>query len=328
MSEFNEEIIVRYFDNSLSTEEEEILFEWLKSSEENRSIFLQYKKMYAVGKIRYYSSPLVLENALNTFTRRTETMQKQKTRKVRIQMLKYAAMLMLLFSVSYLTWRIAKPPEIKYNTVIVDQHGPIKELALPDGTSVWLNNGTTFTYPQNFSASSRTITLSGEAYFKVKTDSTRPFIVKTSSMQVKVFGTSFNVNTINNDNTIKTTLESGKVTINNLKGKLLATMLPGQMASYKLKDEKVEILEVNTNLYTFWRKGLIILDKASLNEIAGKIESVYNVNITINSQHKLPNKVNFVFRKTQSLDTVMKMLEYVVPIKHKKYDNQILINYK
>lgn len=328
MSEFNEEIIVRYFDNSLSTEEEEILFEWLKSSEENRSIFLQYKKMYAVGKIRYYSSPLVLENALNTFTRRTETMQKQKTRKVRIQMLKYAAMLMLLFSVSYLTWRIAIPPEIKYNTVIVDQGDDVKELTLPDGSRVWLNNGSTFTYPENFSTSARTVTLSGEAYFKVKTDSTRPFIVKTSSMQVKVFGTSFNVNTINNDNTIKTTLESGRVTINDRKGKLLTNMLPGQMASYNVTGGKVEILNVNTDLYTLWRKGLIVLDKASLNDIAEKIESIYNVNITINSQQKLPNKINFVFRKTQNLDTVMRMLEYVVPIKHKKYDNQIFINYK
>lgn len=328
MPDFNKEIIIKYFDNSLSIEEEEILLQWLQRSEENRKFFLQYKKMYAFGRIKHYSNPHIIENALNKFTRQTEIIQKQKTRRIRVQFLKYAAIFIFLFSVSYITWRIAIPEKVKYNTVIVDQRGAIKEFTLPDGTIVWLNNGSTFIYPSTFSSSFRTVTLSGEAYFKVKSDSAHPFIVKTSSMQVRVLGTSFNLKTDNKDNTIKTTLETGKVTINDLKGKSLISMLPGQMASYNIHNGAIEILNVNTDIYTLWRKGLIILDKASLNEIAEKIESIYNVNIAINSQHKLPNKINFVFQKTQSIDTVMRMLEYVVPIKYKTYDNQILINYK
>jgi ferric-dicitrate binding protein FerR (iron transport regulator) len=328
MLDFKEDLISRYLDNSLTEREEELLLEWLQSSEENRQTFFAYKQIYASRKIQHYSNPLILENAWNKFSHRTNAIQEQRRHKSNLRLLKYAAIFLTVVSVSFFTWYILKPSKVQYTTVYVDEQEQVKELVLSDGTKVWLNNRSSLTYPISFDSSVRNVKLTGEAFFEVKSDSLHPFIVQTNAMQVRVLGTSFNVNTNTNDSTVKTTLVKGRVSINDLNGRLLSNLLPGHMASCKTSNKTIEINRVNTDLYTLWRKGLFVFDKAGLSEITAKIESTYHVSITINDQHKLNNKINFVFRKTQELDTVMEMLQFVVPVKYKRYDNQIFINAK
>ena len=87
--------------------------------------------------------------------------------------------------------------EEAFNVITVPQGGEYK-LILADGTQVWLNSGSSLKYPVAFVKDSRQVDLNGEAYFEVTKDS-RPFIVRTFDMDIKVLGTSFNISAYGND---------------------------------------------------------------------------------------------------------------------------------
>jgi transmembrane sensor len=328
MSEFTNELIIKYLENNLLEGDEKVLLNWIQASETNREFFLTCKKIYALGKIRHYSDPLLMNQALQTFNQRTKSIQKLQKREVLVRFSKYAALLFLILAIPALIWFAIHEKHVQLVTVTMDSVEPVKMILLPDSSKVWINNESSFTYPVSFGEKNRKVTLDGEAFFEVKTDSLRPFIVTTTAMQIKVYGTTFNVNTNTSDSTVLTTLVKGLVAIGDLEGNNIAMLSPGQLASFHKHDKKIGLRQVNTDLYTSWRKGLLVFDKASLKEITSKIEAVYNVNITINTRNQVQNKINFVFRKSQSLDTVMEMLKFVAPLRYKKYDDQVYINLK
>ena len=72
-------------------------------------------------------------------------------------------------------------------------YGEQKRVVLPDSYEIWINAGRTDTFPEVFANDKRLVTLDGEAYFTVKKDTTKPFVVETSQLSVKVLGTKFNV---------------------------------------------------------------------------------------------------------------------------------------
>lgn len=326
MPEFTGELIIKYLDNSLSEQEEQKLLIWLKESDENREIFLTCKKIHSLGKIRHYSQPIPLEIALQKFNSRVESSRRARIRERSIQLTKYAAILVFLLVIPTVLWYVFRENKVNYHTIEIAENDPVKSVLLPDGSKIWINQNSSLTYPQTFDKNERVISLEGEAFFQVKTDSLHPFIVKTNGMHVKVYGTVFNVNT-RNQGSIETTLVSGSIGIADSKGKSIAMLVPGQMASFNKESQSLKLAHVNTDLYTSWHKGLYIFDKATLADIAKKIEEVYGIHITINTT-KPVSKANFVFRKTQPVDTVLEMLKFVLPIDYKKYNDQVYINLK
>lgn len=326
MSEFNEELIIRYLENNASPEEERLLLDWLEISEENSIVFLTFKKIYMLKKIKHYSDPVSQENALFKFNQRTQFIQKEQRRRSFLRYTKYAAIFLVLISLPFGFWLMNREVPIELTTIKVGLSDSVRTVSLPDGTKVWLNNGSTFSYPVPFAKNERKVIIDGEAYFDVKTDSLHPFYVQADAIRVRVYGTSFNVNTHSSNNTIETTLVKGRVSVQNKQGKELARLFPGQKAQYTEKTNEINIKPVNTDLYTSWHNGLVKFDKATLSEIAKKIEELYNIRIIINSKNPIKNKINFVFRRTESLDMVLEMLKFVAPIQYKKYKDQVYIN--
>ena len=326
MPEFSEELIIRYLENNFSTEEEQLLLEWLKASEENSIVFLTFKKIYMLRKIKHYSDPIFQENALLKFNQRTQLIQKKQRRVFILKYTKYAAIFLVLISLPFIFWLLNKEVPIELTTIKVGLSDSVRTVVLPDGTKVWLNNGSTFSYPVAFAKDERKVIIEGEAYFDVKTDSLHPFYVQAGGIRVRVYGTSFNVNTNSANSTIETTLVRGKVSLQTKQGRELVRLLPGQKAQYKEITKELNVNPVNTDLYTSWHNGLVKFDKATLTEIAKKIEELYNVRIIINSKSPIKNKINFVFRRTESLEMVLEMLKFVAPIQYKKYDDQVYLN--
>ena len=110
-------------------------------------------------------------------------------------------------------------------------YGEQKRLVLPDSSEVWLNAGSTITYPKTFTKENRVVTLDGEAYFSVRKDDAKPFIVETSQLSVKVLGTKFNVKAYANDANITTTLTSGKVEVST-QSRPPQTLKPNEQLTY------------------------------------------------------------------------------------------------
>jgi ferric-dicitrate binding protein FerR (iron transport regulator) len=127
-----------------------------------------------------------------------------------------------------LTYRSVAPATKAALNTLTTPRGGQYQLVLPDGTKVWLNAASSITYPVAFTGRQRKVTITGEAYFEVKTDPALPFIVDKGDMTIEVLGTHFDVNTYDDEQAMKVTLLEGAVNVH--KGNTGQLLKPGQQA--------------------------------------------------------------------------------------------------
>lgn len=157
-------------------------------------------------------------------------------------------------------------------------------VTLSDGTKVWLNAGSTLKYPVNFAVrGNRTVQLTGEAYFEVARDSSRPFVVNTQRQRIEVLGTHFNINSYSEEPKSITTLAEGSVRIQPLSGAMSPFMLkPGESAITDKKSTQVDKADMLTAMA--WRKGMIYFRDAPLTEIMRQVSRWYDIEIDYNGK--------------------------------------------
>lgn len=161
-------------------------------------------------------------------------------------------------------------------------------VTLSDGTKVWLNAGSTLKYPVNFAVrGNRTVQLTGEAYFEVAKDSSRPFVVNTQRQRIEVLGTHFNINSYSEEPKSITTLAEGSVRVRPLSGAMSSFVLkPGESAITDTKSTQVGKADMQTAMA--WRKGMIYFRDAPLTEIMRQVSRWYNIEIDYNA--KVPDR--------------------------------------
>lgn len=162
-----------------------------------------------------------------------------------------------------------------FNKLIVPRGGEFV-VTLDDGTRVWLNSGTEFRYPTNFVTGQREVYLKGEAYFDVKHDTIRPFVVMVNDCAVRVYGTQFNINT-HKEGVIQTVLVSGSVAFR--KGNEEFKLQPGEKAEYRKNDGKVEVNQVDISSYIAWKDGTFVFENESLEDIMNTLSRWYDVDV-------------------------------------------------
>lgn len=170
-----------------------------------------------------------------------------------------------------------KDKEIKFNTLKIPRGGEF-HLTLADGTSIMLNSATSLKYPVMFGERDRKVYLDGEGFFEVKTDSTRPFIVEMEGMQVRVYGTSFNVNTHRVED-IQTVLVEGKVGIKLSDSDKEYVLNPGELARFDREDKSLEIQSVDARQYTAWTRGIFTFEEETLEQIMNTLSLWYDVDV-------------------------------------------------
>lgn len=166
--------------------------------------------------------------------------------------------------------------ELKFNTLKIPRGGEFR-LTLADGTRVILNSATRLKYPVAFGQRERKVYLDGEAYFEVETDTTRPFYVVMDRIQVRVYGTSFNVNT-HQEKGIETVLVEGKVGIKTFAAGEYV-LKPGELACFDRKSGTVEIRDVDARQYTAWTRGIFTFEEKTLEQIMATLSLWYDVDV-------------------------------------------------
>ena len=167
------------------------------------------------------------------------------------------------------------------NTLIIP-YGKTSEILLPDGTKVYLNAGSQFIYPENFTDKNREVFLIGEAFFEVKHDNEHPFIVQTPDINIKVLGTKFNVSAYPSDNIVETVLTEGKVRLKQNNTWLFSEsvdLAPNQLAAYNKKSMKTELSTVETDNYTLWKDRIFKFESTELSRVIKKVERFYNIKV-------------------------------------------------
>lgn len=167
--------------------------------------------------------------------------------------------------------------EIRFNELEVPRGGEYK-VRLADGTLVYLNSATRMKYPVKFDEKERKVYLSGEAYFEVAKDPERPFFVEMEGVEVRVYGTSFNVNTHQKGN-IQTVLVKGSIGVKVLSSGMESVIRPGQMAEFKQGNAKVDVKDVNVAVYTDWKDGIFRFENQRLEDILTVLSNWYDVDV-------------------------------------------------
>ena len=218
--------------------------------------------------------------------------------------------------------------KLVYNEIKIP-YGKTFHIALSDGTTVYMNAGSSLKFPVQFiKGHNREVTLEGEAFFEVTKDKKHPFVVKTRGVDVRVLGTKFNVSSYKEDAEINTVLVEGSVSLSNGANPKQKTLLvPGEKGSWSAGKQAIAVEKVDTRIYTEWMTGEIVFRKATFKEMVTKLERSYNVTIESNNQALLDKKFNASFNKNiESIDEVLDAMSKIQQFSYQRKGNEIKIN--
>ncbi|WP_313156765.1 FecR family protein [Sphingobacterium multivorum] len=163
--------------------------------------------------------------------------------------------------------------------------GKQSRIYLTDGSVVALNSDSQLKFPLRYTANQREVELQGEGFFDIETNKQKPFIVKTIDQRIKVYGTKFNVNNYENEQTTKTTLFHGKVSVQNLIGTSPQKEYILQPGEQIVLDKKSKVLKQdktgNEEQVLGWKNGVFIYDNATLGEIMKDFARWYNIEVDL-----------------------------------------------
>ncbi|HJF70718.1 MAG TPA: DUF4974 domain-containing protein [Butyricimonas virosa] len=211
-----------------------------------------------------------------------------------------------------------------YNTLVVPTGG-FYPLELSDGTQVWINSESELHFPVKFLSEKREVFLKGEAFFIVKKDSTKPFIVNINSASIEVLGTTFNVNTYADNQCIYTTLVNGSIKFISNKNKQEVILEPGTQSVTDTVTGNTSIREVDVKKYISWREGRFIFDGMSLELIMCQLQRWYNIDVFYQNPTIKKHKFRGVINKDMSLEKVLDMISEATNIKFNVKNRTITI---
>ena len=211
---------------------------------------------------------------------------------------------------------------VEYHTMKIPRGGEYV-LVLSDGTTVYLNAESELTYPVKFSENDRRVFLKGEAYFDVQRDTSKPFVVEANSLEIRVLGTEFGVRAYQDEGSIRTTLKKGMVSVENEENKVVLT--PGMQASFNKETAKMDVREVNVDLFLAWKDGRLVFDNCSLENILEDLGKWYDFNIRYAREDARLIPFSLNIKKHNAFAEVLQLLEETGCVEFNIEDNVVIV---
>lgn len=359
-----DEQLVKYLTGTAVDIERDVALNWIRQSEKNRRYFDELKFIYEATKTvqvnNNYNPDLFWERVKSKHYKdlalKLRGENKNEKRIFFRDLLKYAALIFLAISIGFTGFRYFKyqKAEITTNEVwnnIEAPYGSKIYLTLLDGSKIWLNAGSTLRYSSLFGQNNRKVFLDGEAYFNVTKDTSKQFIVSTSHLDVKVYGTEFNVKAYSSEDIIQTTLVQGSI---KLEGDLIVkgrnhpiTLEPNQMATYYISDKNsgknkdairahlesktpenenlIISKDVIPIVYTSWKDQQWFIDREPLSSLATKFERRFNIKFVFQSKNLLDYKFTGTL-KDETLEQVLNLMKLSAPIQYQIENHQVILS--
>ncbi len=277
--------------------------DWIHSDKFDEELFNSISKTYKLTEENPHQDTLNVEIQKASFF--DTTAKKGRKKRGVFVYTKYAAIAILFIVVSSIVYQQFAPKTI----IMTTNYGEEKEVTLPDGSTVWLNAGSTISYKKDFP---RTIQLNGEAFFEVAKDKAHPFTVETPDhVIVKALGTSFNVKAYPENTYLETTLLTGKVEMtsqNYFNEKVI--MLPNDHIKI-LKTDGIPIkttVKNKTSVLT-WRKGKIRFKNMAFRDIANDLNQQLDIKLVFNNTVIAASRFTAVFDKSTSAEDILEILQ-------------------
>ncbi|MDR1155246.1 MAG: FecR domain-containing protein, partial [Bacteroidales bacterium] len=224
-----------------------------------------------------------------------------------------------------LFYRAPVQEELVYHTIEVPSGQRVK-LLLADGSLVWLNAQTRFTYPAIFGKGARRVMLDGEGLFEVAPDADRPFTVQTAGHDVTALGTTFDVYAYGNSDAFETVLIDGSVEVaarddaGNRTG--VWRMKPGYRLWYDERTQQIQTFCVSTDEYISWTNGLYHFNDITFAEMIRRLEHYHKTQIIIRDSSIMNYRCTGKFRQHESITDIMDVVKSDMPFNY-SYDKDL-----
>ena len=307
-----------YLDGNSDVEAERKLWEFLSQSEENKMLFSQWENEW---KLKRKNAPglSMLDGIENRIAGR-------RRRMTAICSVVAALLVLVVSSLFMIRPEAVAPVEVAGNMTVVET-GPCDrtKVALPDGSTVWLNSCSRLAYNGDFNRTERRIELSGEAYFDVKSDPSRIFIVDMGQEKVTVKGTKFNVSAYQKTSEMSVALVEGKVEFS--QGETTLSINPGEVVVFdKTSHNLTKSVVDDVTRYFTWKEGRIDYPSVTLDILFDRLSCIYNLDIRYTPK-KLSGKTFSISLSTQeNIRDVLDAISVIMPVKWTKDDSTIIIN--
>ena len=328
MEDKSYQLIIEYFEKTISDDGLTFLQEWIELSPEHLDQFIETIKILEASKAYFKHEDKEEENWKQIQSKLSLPSETPKPI-FKIKGFIYAAACTVVCVLSFLFYKqqIKKPLPIDY-AEISNPDGRHSKVVLPDNSIVYLGGGSKIKYNKRFLGKKRIIMLEGEAFFEVVHQAKRPFVVKSGVIETVVLGTSFNVKAFTAEHKIAITVKTGKV------GVLSAGLGNHEFVKFLLPDEQIEINTVS-GLYTFiktdasaiaaWRDNHFVFYNTPLREIARSLEHHYGVKIEFTDPELGNSRLTAKFN-TIPIEEVMNNIVVLSGIAYTQKDNHIFIS--
>lgn len=315
------DLIGRHLAGKATPSEEEHLMHWVGLKPENKAFFEWQKKLWrhsAENPIDFKT-----DHHWEMLRRDIESQQHMKRSGSMGFVLKIAASLLLFVLIGVLTKSLLVNDDLLTASAPEDRN---IEMKLPDGSKVWLNKKAEIKYPPVFEGQQRKIYLTGEAFFEIQPDKTKPFIIDADGLLTEVVGTSFNVRAFENEDSIKVSVLTGKVLFyksGNVDGGVL--LLPGQEGVYSRKAGAILKSTVENENFLSWKTGRLKFENTPIREVIAAIGNFYGKEIVLKNKN-LEDCPITTKMENQPLDKVLKELQILLNIDYEIQHDQIVIS--
>jgi ferric-dicitrate binding protein FerR (iron transport regulator) len=338
-----ETLFLAYLENTITPRDEKLLVSLIKKNPSLAKELYDYRTLWQTSELVSRYDEYYLSEEWLTLLEKVKSKEKAtiNSKGTFLHWLPRIAAVFLLgallsFAVSYSIFN-TKSRHLTYYEINTPQ-GAKSTVTLPDGSKVWLNAGSNLKYSNQFGLKERVLELSGEAYFNVATDPDMVFLVKTSELNVKAYGTAFNVKSYPEEGTIEATLIEGSIGVTRTTFANKTTdevmLKPNQRVVYYKKtaevkefaaDEKKVENEVNAEAkkeqkltyliskgidpkeFTSWKDGTLFISSETLEALAVKLERKYDVKIHFENK----NLKTLKFTGSLENETVEQVIEAI-----------------
>jgi transmembrane sensor len=182
-----------------------------------------------------------------------------------------------------------------------------KQMVLSDGSKIWLNAGSELKYPEKFNGTTREVFLTGEAYFDIKHDASKAFIVHTGNLVTTVLGTAFDIKANKTDRLIIVTVTRGKVSVSEGK-RLLGLITPNQQISYNKQNKFHVETSVDASRVIAWQSAELRFEDITFQEAAKILSERFHVKITFNNDKIKACRFSGSALSGKNIDQVLKVI--------------------
>lgn len=328
MNKLNDEILAGFLMGECTEDELREVNSWLGESKENARELFRLEEIYHLGKMGDTSDEKQVEKAEKRLLKRLEQ-EKTKQHKVRriYGWMRYAAIFIGIFILGGAGYMLFQKQDRSQPLLTVTTQDAIKEMKLPDGTTVWLNKNTTLRYPSEFSATGRKVYLEGEGYFDVKRNPEKPFIVQSEAMQIKVLGTVFNFRSDKVKMSAVATLLKGEIEVKGNHEEGMIVLAPGQKAELNGVTRRLVVKQVDTG-FENWHDNQFIFDKADIYTIARTLENSYGVKFILAPDIDVKKTYSGTIKKKKNVEAVLNQIKNAVPVEYKVVGGSVFLSSK